>query len=169
MLSIQTEFLRREKLASYHVHTPDPLLNQPLVGQRILLEWTIPDCYFAYEDLHIELTIRFGNRTEEIKYLKALDKSGMYIYLLRDKEFQDRKGIQTYKAELIGGGCILSEWRHQLWTEMILIGHDENEDDEDEDEDEDEEDKKDKEKIEDNDEDKNKDDEVKDKEDKEEE
>ena len=133
ILSIQSEFLRREQLASYHVQVADPMLNQPLIGKRVLLQWTIPSSYFDYEDLHIELSIRFGDRSEQTICLKPLHKSGTYTYLLRDNAFTERNGILAYKAELIGGECVLAEWRHQLWTEIIHIGHDPENDEEDED------------------------------------
>lgn len=120
-LTVQMDFLRREQLASFHVDTPDPLLDAPLIGQRLFVHWNIPPSLLEYEDLHLDIVIRFLNHTEMKMTVPINICSGTYIYLLEGKDFCERLGFLTYKADLVGNGCILDMWRHQLWTELIVL------------------------------------------------
>jgi hypothetical protein len=138
-LSIQTDYLSRKKLASYYVNTPDPAQNYPLVGERLTLSWSFPTSYMAYHDLHLKLTIRYGNRTEEVKIYPIYKPRDLVSFVLRDQEYISRRGIFTYKTEIIGNGNVLETWYHQMWVELITIDIDEDdkegeeEDDEEED------------------------------------
>lgn len=120
-LSVQTDFLRREQLASYHVNTPDPMLNEPLLGQRLMVNWKVPPYYLHYPNLHLRIVIRFLNRTQLIKEIPIDTPAGIYIYVIQNEEFLERKGFLTYKVEMIGDNFILKEWQHQLWTELIKL------------------------------------------------
>jgi len=120
-LSVQSDYLSRENLASYHIGTPDPLLNQPRIGQRILVEWSLPEEYLSYSDLHMAMKVRFGNRQEIEKYVSIYKSKGCFEYSLTDEEYIDKEGIVTYKVDIIGGANILEKWRHQLWTELITL------------------------------------------------
>lgn len=121
-LSVQTEYLHREKLASYHVNTPDPLLDAPLLGQKLLVDWSLTKDYLCYEDLHLDIIIRFWNHQEFKSYVPIAQLTGTYLYEIRGEQFSELGGIQTYKVDLVGSGCILDEWKHQLWVELIKVG-----------------------------------------------
>lgn len=125
-LTIFTDYITEENLASYHVETPDPALICPPLGQRLILSWSLPKEYKIYSDLQIILTIRFYNREEIVKNLTIRRPLGTYVYFLLNDEFFEKKGIATYKAILKGDGCALEEWNHQLWAELILPENDEN-------------------------------------------
>jgi hypothetical protein len=118
-LVVQTEYISHENLASYQVGTPDPRLNEPMIGQRLILTWSIPKSYLDYEDLHIHLKVRFHSREEEELEIPVHSHYGTYVYSLVDEKFCASRGILTYKAEMIANHCILEEWRHQLWSELI--------------------------------------------------
>lgn len=121
-LSVQTSYFTRESLASYYVETPDPLLVNPPVEQKLLINWAFPHDYLDYKDLHLNVRVRFRNR-EEVSLEIPLEKaSGYYMYVIETERFFETRGILTYKVDLIGGGCILEEWRHQLWHELIRVG-----------------------------------------------
>jgi hypothetical protein len=121
-LSVQMGYLSHENLASYYVGTPDPRLNNPPIGQRLIVNWSLPKTYLStYSDLHLELYIRFGNRQEIVERIAVCKKQGTYMYLLLNEDYCAKKGILTYKLDLIGDGCILKEWRHQIWTELIEL------------------------------------------------
>ena len=126
-LSIQTDYLSRKKLASYYVDTPDPAQNYPLVGERLTLSWAFPTSYMAYHDLHIKLTLRYGNRVQEVKTYPVYKPRDMVSFILRDQEYINRRGIFTYKAEIIGNGNVLETWYHQMWVELITIDVNEDE------------------------------------------
>lgn len=124
-ITAQTSYWNRSQLASYHVETPDPRLNYPMMGQRLLVSWALPQSYFAYSDLHLEITIRFGDRSELVKNILLCDRAGEYLYSLIDEEYFNKEGILTYKIDVVGDGVILERWRHQLWVELISVGGDE--------------------------------------------
>lgn len=120
-VTIRTEYFNRHSLASYYVNTPDPKLSYPEVGQRLILSWTLPDEVYHRADLHFDLTIRFGNKQEVKRQLNIVDRRGIFTYTLYDDVFFEYDGIQTYKVDLYSGDDLITEWRHQLWVDMILF------------------------------------------------
>jgi len=127
-IRVDSQYLSRESLASYHVRTPDPRLNCPPVGQQLLLSWDFPKKWMKYDDLVITFRIRFGNYEEETVRLRPKRSGGMYCYRLLNEQYFSRCGIAAYKATLTAGGCPLAEWRHQLWVELITLHDEESED-----------------------------------------
>jgi hypothetical protein len=125
-LTIYTDYLSHKNLASYHVGTPDPLRNNPPIGQRLIISWSLPKKALTQEDLHLEAKIRFRNREEINETFPICKRSGSYYYSLINEDFMEKGGIITYKVDLIGNGEILEEWRHQLWTELIIFDEEQN-------------------------------------------
>lgn len=121
-ISAQTTFLNRTELASYYVETPDPQLNYPLIGQRLYISWNLPPSYFDYRDLHLKITIRFGDRSECVKTVPICNRSNYYLYVLYGQEFIEKEGILTYKIDLIGDDRVIESRHHQLWVDLITIG-----------------------------------------------
>lgn len=121
MLTVRTDYLSIQNLASYHVGTPDPALNNPPIGQRLIIEWKVPKIYLDYDDLHLVATMRFRNREEFIQKIALLKKSGTHVHCMVNEEYFEKGGILTYKVELFGGGLLLEEWRHQLWVDLIVF------------------------------------------------
>lgn len=125
-LSVQTLYFSRETLASYYVETPDPMLINPPVGQKLLISWSLPRNYLNSSDLHLNIRIRFRNR-EEVEINVPIEKTwGSYTYVLPNECYFETQGIMTYKVTLVGDNLVLDEWRHQLWHELIHIGEREN-------------------------------------------
>ncbi len=121
-LSVQTQYVSYEDLASYIVNTPDPLLNNPPIGQKIIISWALPPKYFCMNDLHIELTMRFRTNHEICTQKIPIDKrSGLYVYSLLNDDYLRTNGIETYKVSIIGNGQVIEQWRHQLWVELICL------------------------------------------------
>jgi hypothetical protein len=118
----EVDYLSRAYLASYQIRTPDPRLFAPMIGQRMLVSWGVPDDYLCIEDLYLKVTIRFGDRSQIVREVPIEITRGYYIYKLAGEDFECRKGIQTYKLEIIGNGQILIAWYHQLWVELITVG-----------------------------------------------
>jgi hypothetical protein len=122
---VQTDYISHKNLASFYVGTPDPRLNMPSIGQRLIITWILPGEYLSYEDLHLEITIRFRNREEVVEYFDISHARGTYVFSLLNQDYICKRGILTYKFDLVGGGCILKEWRHLIWNDLITIPHDE--------------------------------------------
>lgn len=120
-LSVRTEYLSRESLASYYADTPDPQLEDPPIGQRLIISWCVPRAYLAYPDLHLRLIVRLHNR-EEISQLYAINQLfGTYVYEVEGKDYLESGGITTYKVDLMTGDTVLDEWEHPLWVELITF------------------------------------------------
>jgi len=120
-LSVHTDYLSHINLASYHVGTPDPLLNNPPIGQRLIVMWSIPPNYLYYENLHLLVTIRLRNREQINENIEVVKRRGTFVYPLLNEDYLEKGGILTYKVDLIGDEIILEEWRHQIWNEQILL------------------------------------------------
>ncbi len=121
-LAVQTQYLNRDNLASYRVRTPDPMLFAPLIGQRLIVDWVLPKNYFDQNPLYLQATIHFGNRTVAVDTVEIHQRKGTYIYQIIDGDFCEKQGMLAFKIDLIKGDCVIEEWRHQLWAELITVG-----------------------------------------------
>ena len=126
-LKVQTNYLSRKNLASYHVNTPDPDLNKPLVGQRILVQWRLPYWIENCDNPHILLRLRFGNKTDGERIIPIKSSIGHYVFTLLDEEYWANDGIESYQAILYANGDILEKCTHRLWVELIQIGKEQEE------------------------------------------
>lgn len=120
-IRLQTDYLSRENLASYHVGTPDPLLYCPPIGQRLIMSWSVPYGWIHELDLKIQLRMIFRDHTEECVEITLARAYGLFTYCLVNDDYFEKGGILTYQATLIKGDEVIDEWRHQLWTELITI------------------------------------------------
>ncbi len=118
---VHTDYLSHENLASYHVGTPDPMLNNPPVGQRLIISWAVPPRYLNFEDLHLEITLRLRNHKQLEKTVALNQRLGTYVISLLNEEYFETGGILTYRVNLIGDGQVLDQFLHQLWTEWITL------------------------------------------------
>ena len=58
-LSVYTDYVGLDSLASYHIGTPDPELANPHLGQRLLISWRLSREYRERDDLQIRLNRSF--------------------------------------------------------------------------------------------------------------
>lgn len=119
-ITVQTEYITHESLASYYVGTPDPRLKEPLVGQRLIICWSLPSSNMS-KLVKLYLKVRFRNREEEERLIEIQRSSGSYIYNLEGNQFCEKKGILTYKIEIRDNNGIITKWQHQLWSELIEV------------------------------------------------
>lgn len=119
-LTVQTQYLSHEDLASFHIGTPDPTLDCPPVGERLLIQWYLPHCQFQ-EGLLLSLKVRFKNHQEEERQISIEKNNSYYLYELIDEDYFKTGGIQTYLVEIRQGDCIIASWKHPLWTNLITF------------------------------------------------
>lgn len=120
-LSLMMDKIDARYLASTHVGTPDPRQVNPPHGQRIIINWFLP-AKIMEKGVHINLHILFWNNTAEVVTYPLKTQRGSQQYFLLDEEFERKKGILTYKAEIItADGELYSEWKHQMWVNLILV------------------------------------------------
>lgn len=120
-LSLSQEKVDINSLASTYVGSPDPLHDHPPMGQKIIITWSLPDVVFEQKP-HIDLHLLFWNNTVEVVKYPLNQPSGTKVYYLLDKEYADKRGILTYKADIVtDDGTVFFEWKHQLWVNLIHI------------------------------------------------
>lgn len=119
-LSAFSEYVTREQLASYMVGTPDPALNSPTVGQKLYINWSLPE-EFKCSQLTLKVYMRFKDRTEDVQIIPLSETSGIYVYALLNEDYFEHKGFLTYKIELLADGELIKEWRHQMWVDLITF------------------------------------------------
>lgn len=109
----------RDSLASTFVESPDPLQEAPPTGEKLIIEWYIPS-KMQSDGTSLSLHVIFRNYTEESLSIPVTDTWGYYAYELIDDAFDEKKGILTYKVELVDGqGEVIKEWQQSLWVTLI--------------------------------------------------
>lgn len=121
-LIVYTDYVDVTELASYHVDTPDPKLNCPDVGQRLIMAWCLPFEYRDCDDLVLTYTVRLRNHEQFEDSFKLDKKSGYTYYFLKNDEFFNSGGIAAYKVDISDSENILYEWVHPLWVDLIKVG-----------------------------------------------
>lgn len=118
-LNVQTQYLSHEYLASYHVGTPDPHLYDPIIGQRLLIEWSLCAEEFRDQEIFLFIKIRFRNHGEQEIKFPISSKRGTYLYHLANQAYFKSGGILTYYVEIRSSSCVLASWKHPLWADLI--------------------------------------------------
>jgi len=124
-LNVQTHYLSHQDLASFRVNTPDPAKETPIIGQRLMISWSLPKKYFNYQNLMLRVKVRFKDYQEDEVFISIYKKSGTYFYDLAQDEYLNRRGISTYKVELVDNNTIIYSWQHPLWMNLITFEKDE--------------------------------------------
>jgi hypothetical protein len=120
-LVVQTKYFSHEDLASFYVNTPDPLQNNPPIGQSLLIFWKLGNEFCKYSDIRVNFIIRFRDKTQIEKSFQVTKPRGYYTYSLFSDDYFKSGGIVTYRAELIADGVVIDEWRQHLWKELIVF------------------------------------------------
>lgn len=120
-ISISQQRIDRDYLASSHVHTPDPRQENPPFGQMLIVDWSVPRSILKKHP-QIILYLIYRNFTEEVFYYPITSGGGHKLFFLINKEYEEKKGILTYKAEIVtDDNQVYSEWRHQMWVNLITL------------------------------------------------
>lgn len=125
-LDVQTQYLSHENLASYSVKTPDPRLDNPVLGQRLLIQWCLPASELGDSAAMLYIRVLFKNHQEQeltvpIRRNTGTYVRGTYLFNVLNQDYFDTGGIMTYIVEIRSGNCVIESWRHPLWTELITF------------------------------------------------
>lgn len=118
-LICRSEYLYPEYLASEQINTPDPL-RLCFYGQQVIIYWNVLRLKFD-QPVELVLHVRYGDRSCESMKIDVDQPRGYWIYRLVNQEYWCKEGILAYHVELIQNGCVLAEWSHHLWAELIEI------------------------------------------------
>lgn len=125
LLSVRLDAVTPAALASYHVARSSEAgqLCHDLHGQKLTISWALP-YQQPLADMHLVLTIRYGNHIQKQKKLRLKRRCGFYVFELLNEQFYRLAGIQTYKVELWDAKQCLASCHHALWKEWISVGED---------------------------------------------
>lgn len=118
-LDVQTQYLTPDYLASNHIGTPDPRRNEPVIGQRLLIQWSLTEKELCDQELLLYLIVRFRDRQEEKVWVPVAAKRGTYLFNVDADRYIETKGILTYYAQIQSSTDVIAHWRHPLWVELI--------------------------------------------------
>ncbi|MCB1107221.1 MAG: hypothetical protein KDK76_03905 [Chlamydiia bacterium] len=120
-LSVKREPIDQTSLASTFVGSPDPRQKSPPKGLELILEWILPG-HIMQEEPTLVLSIIYKNHTEEKVCYPIMKRWGTTTYSVVGEKYQEKGGLLTYKAEIIGKNEeVIKEWKQQLWVDLIAI------------------------------------------------
>lgn len=120
-ISVQTEYITVDHLASTYVGTPDPRQVCPPAGQRLIIGYSLPKDYLRYSTLSLYIKLRYRNREEQELNIPIFKCRGNYIIDILNEQYCETGGILTYIIEVRGDDKVLNTWRHQLWVDLITL------------------------------------------------
>ncbi|HPE85630.1 MAG TPA: hypothetical protein PLO43_05590, partial [Chlamydiales bacterium] len=97
---------------------PDPLQQNPPKGERLVINWRLPQ-HAMGPSLTLKLNLILKDYTQLTKTFPIDKRFGYITYDLLDEEYRQSGGLLTYKAEIETEGAILETYEQVLWTELI--------------------------------------------------
>lgn len=123
---MQQEWVDANFLASSKVNTPDPRQEHPPLGQRLIIAWDFPKSVFEKE-LTMVATVRLWDNTQQVFRQPMIRKRDITALFFANKQAGIDRRILTYKVQIFAAnGKEVEKWDHQLWTELIEVGSDDN-------------------------------------------
>ena len=89
-------------------------------GERITISWKIPKNQQDREWV-LDLELIYNDFTHEVYEIPIIHPRDTYEFQISNKKYQIKQGIRSYRLALRSNEDILEEWRHPLWTEIIVI------------------------------------------------
>lgn len=120
-ISVHSQPINKKYYASHYAKTPDPRAEKGEVGQRLIISWHIPYRDFRKHVWRAKATVQFGDRTENSFYKQIDAFEGDWILKWSGRPFIDKRGVISYKVELLQDGEVIDTFQHQLWCELIRL------------------------------------------------
>lgn len=120
-ISVSQHVINRNYLASTHINSPDPCQECPPEGEMLCVEWVVPRELLS-KGPTLEIDVIYKNyQTAHFSY-PIKERRGYATYYLLNKNFCEKRGFLTYKAELVTEeGEVYRKWVHQLWVNLITL------------------------------------------------
>lgn len=120
-LVVYNQPINNKYYSSVYAETPNPKVDRKEVGQRLVISWDIPYRDFRKYSWQARLIVQFGDRTEE-KFTHEIDEfEGDWILKYSGRPFIDKRGVVSYKGELLQNGHVVDTFQHQLWCDLIQL------------------------------------------------
>jgi hypothetical protein len=114
----RTLYINRSTLASRTLDTPDPAKGTAGLGQCVWIRWNVPE---QYEDLKLDVTIRFENGNERQEQVPLKGLFGSQAIEITPTEYKENGPLLSYRIVLKNGNRSLASTKHKLWVEKIEI------------------------------------------------
>ncbi len=99
---------------SYAIDAPD---KEALEGEQIFFDWRRPE---ALEGAKLRVDLVFGDLSRETLFIPLQQRSGTWNYRLIGETFQTKKGLLTYRAEMLDSeGKVYDKWEQQLYFQPL--------------------------------------------------
>ncbi|MBM3201418.1 MAG: hypothetical protein FJZ56_03300 [Chlamydiae bacterium] len=120
---VKDEAVTKQRLASSFVKSPDPERTSFKPGQRLIVEWLLPYQQLKADKLTLCLHVMYGNLEEEVVEYPVNTIAGFVSHLVLDPQFTEKKGVISYKAEIIDSEKnIIESFKQKLWVEPVTPG-----------------------------------------------
>lgn len=119
---IQIEKVKTDRatFASNFARSPDPRLLNPPKGEKLYVSWSLPMA-FKSNEFRMKVDLIYRNLTTETLLFPLKRRAGSKIIEILGKEFKEKKGFLSYKAEIISvDGEVVSDYTHRMWVKLIL-------------------------------------------------
>jgi hypothetical protein len=121
-LSVRSEYYSRQNLASYIIDTPDPRKEGSDFGQRLIINWAVPENIFQQTKVTLVLQVRLKNGDDKLTRIVLRNRTGRTFYPIFGKDYTKKGGLQSYLVRLEANGETLARSRHKLWVERVKTG-----------------------------------------------
>lgn len=92
-----------------------------LEGQQIVINWFLPRKYVRLLPLSLVLAVRYDSGIIETVEHPIDVCSGFWIFRIQGQNYEEKKGISSYKISIKKGDRELFSEHHHLWAEVISI------------------------------------------------
>ena len=115
--------MTKQRVASSFVKSPDPERDSFKPGRRLIVEWLLPYTYLKPENLTLRLHVMYGDLEEEVVDYPIKRVAGFISHLVLDPKFTQKKGIISYKAEIVDlEQKVVESFKQHLWSEPVRLG-----------------------------------------------
>jgi hypothetical protein len=119
LITARSEYLDTSYLASTQVGTPD-VYHGCFKGQLVVVTWNLPYTW-PFKEMNIELDILYGDGTLGHFCFPLDTAKGRHAYRLITERYEEKQGIDTYRATLKHYNSCVARYEHQLWKELIEV------------------------------------------------
>ena len=119
-LHVHRQVLSHTQLMSGVIQVNDERNELDIEGERITISWKIPKNQQDREWV-LDLELIYNDFTHEVYEIPIIHPRDTYEFQISNKKYKIKQGIRSYRLALRSNEDILEEWRHPLWTEIIVI------------------------------------------------
>ena len=109
----------KESLPSTFAKSPDPLQNSPPRGEKLYIGWKLNPSH-SIDHTRLYLSLVFNNLETMVVDYDITTFEGYRVYELLREEFDKKKGILTYKAELFRKEKLVMEYKQNVYFQKIV-------------------------------------------------